>query len=233
MNDYFRKNIFNLVAWGCGLFVLLTLVAMLFYQGGHNFDHTSPGYQFTHNFFSDLGRTVAYSGRPNTASATLFFIALFMAGAGLVLYFLAFPRFFTHSIPLRLLSLSGSLLGVLAGACFIGIAFTPSNVSRGFHIQFVMWAFRLLPLAIFLYVPALFLNRTFPRRYAWLFVVFWLLLTGYYLLLTEGPGTDTPQGFFIQVVGQKIIAYASVISIGLQALGAQRFITTESQEKHE
>lgn len=230
MNDYFRKHTFDLVAWGCGLFVFLTLLAMLFYAGGHRFDHAYPGYLFNRNFFSDLGRTVAYSGRPNTISAALFMVALSMAGAGLVLFFMAYPRFFKHSLPLRLLSLAGSVLGVLAGASFIGVALTPADISRPFHTQFVMWAFRLFPLAVFFYIPALFLSRSIPPRNAWLFVLFWLLLTGYYLLITEGPGMDTPQGFIIQVVGQKIIAYTSVISIGLQSLGAQKLILKQHHE---
>lgn len=233
MNAHFRKNVFNLVAWGCGLFVVLTLVAMFFYQGGSNYDHASSGYLFTRNFFSDLGRTVAYSGKSNTASAALFFIALFMAGSGLVLFFLAFPRFFTHAWYLRLLSLAGSLLGVLAGACFIVVVFTPSNLSRGFHLLFVTWAFRLFPLAVFIYMLALFLTPRYPRRYAWLFVFFWLLLTGYYWLITVGPSTDTFQGFLIQVIGQKIIVYASIVSLGLQALGAQKFLTAEHAESAE
>lgn len=225
MNAYLRKNVFILVVGSCALFVLLTLFAMLLYQGGNSMDHSTPGYIFTQNFFSDLGRTVAHSGRANVASAVMFFIALFMAGAGLILFFLAFPRFFTQSWHLRWLSLAGSILGVLAGACFIGVAFTPANLLINCHIFFVTWGFRLFPMAVFFYVFALFLNSRYPHRYAWLFVVFCLLLTGYYLLLTEGPGMGTSQGFFIQVVGQKIIAYASILSIGLQALGAHIYRT--------
>lgn len=223
MSAFLRKNIFNLVAWGCGLFVLLTLVAMLAYQGGNYQNLAAPAYDFTHNFFSDLGRTVAHSGKPNWPSAILFFIALFVAGAGLVIFFLVFPRFFTHKRPLHLLSLAGSLVGVLAGLCFIGVAFTPSNLSRGLHTQFVLRAFQFFPLAVFIYIPALFLNRSYPRRYAWIFVVFWLLLMGYYVLLNNGPDIDTSQGLVIQAVGQKIIVYASILSIGLQALGAKKY----------
>lgn len=226
MKDYFRKYVFYIVAWGCGLFVVLTLLAMLVYQGGYEYNPAAPGYQFLHNFFSDLGRTVAHSGRANTLSAVLFFIALFLAGAGLVLFFLAFPRLFTHTIPQRLFSLTGSLLGILAGACFIGVAFAPADLARSPHIVFVMWAFRLFPLAVFLYIPPLFLNKAYPRRYAWLFVLFWVLLTAYFLLITNGPGIGTLQGFLIQVVGQKVIGYASIICIGLQALGAQKYLNS-------
>jgi hypothetical protein len=51
------------------------------------------------------------------------------------------------------------------------------------------------------------------------------MLIGYYLLMTNGPSFTSPEGLVIQVVGQKIIAYASIVSIGVQSLGAYRFIT--------
>jgi uncharacterized membrane protein len=120
---------------------------------------------------------------------------------------------------------------MLAGLCFIGVAFTPSNLSRGWHIQFVIRAFQFFPLAVFFYMIALFLHPHYPRRYAWIFAIFWLLLVGYYWLLNNGPATDTAQGLVIQAVGQKIIVYASIISIGLQALGAHKFMTIEHLEK--
>lgn len=233
MIDFLRKNVFNLVAWGCGLFVLLTLIAMLVYQGGNYQDPAAPGYNFTHNFFSDLGRSVAHSGKPNWLSASLFFVALSTTGFGLVVFFLAFQLFFTDTWYLRLFSLAGSLAGVLAGICFIGVAFTPANLSLGLHGKFVLRAFQFFPLAVFLYLPALFLKRNYPRRYAWIFVFFWLLLVGYYWLLNSGPDFGTNQGMVIQAVGQKVIVYASIVSIGLQALGAQKFQASLLGVKHE
>jgi hypothetical protein len=50
------------------------------------------------------------------------------------------------------------------------------------------------------------------------------MLFGYYLLMTEGPSFSSPQGLVVQVVGQKVIAYASILSIGIQSLGAYRFL---------
>jgi len=55
-----------------------------------------------------------------------------------------------------------------------------------------------------------------------------LLLIGYYLLMTKGPSFTSPQGLVIQVVGQKVIAYASIRSIGVQSLGAYQFVRKSS-----
>jgi hypothetical protein len=74
----------------------------------------------------------------------------------------------------------------------------------------------------------MFVDKLFPKVFAWVFAVFCLLLIGYYLLITNGPGFTSPQGLVIQAVGQKIIAYASIISIFFQSLGAYRFLETPS-----
>ena len=53
------------------------------------------------------------------------------------------------------------------------------------------------------------------------------MLIGFYLLITNGPDFASPEGLVIQAVGQKIIAYASIISIFIQSIGAYRYIATE------
>jgi hypothetical protein len=216
---------YQFITFGCALFIILTLIAMLTYAGGTAEDPSVQGYSFTQNFLSNLGMITAESGRPNWASAILFFIALGAAGAALVVFFIIFQRIFSGSLVQYLLSLIGSALGVLAGISFMGIAFAPADIARAVHIQFVMWAFRLFPLAVLCYVPVLFMDRHYPKAYAWVFSAFCLLLIGYYILMTQGPSFDTAEGLVIQVVGQKIIAYASIISIGVQSLGAYRFLS--------
>ncbi len=218
------RRLYLAIAIGCAVFVVLTLIAMLTYAGGSVDNHNAAGYSFTHSFLSNLGMLTALSGRSNWVSATLFFLALSCAGACLVIFFIIFPRIFQRSHLQSLLCLVGSAIGVVAGICFIGIAFAPADIARPAHVQFVMWAFRLFPLAVLFYVPAMFMEKAFPRRYAWVFTVFCLLLIGYYLLLTNGPSFSSPQGLVIQVIGQKVIAYASILSIGIQSLGAYKFL---------
>jgi len=219
------RRLYLAIAIGCAVFVVFTLIAMLTYAGGSVDNHNAPGYSFTHSFLSNLGMLTALSGRPNWISAALFFLALSCAGACLVIFFIIFPRIFQQSHLQSLLCLIGSAIGVLAGISFIGIAFAPADIARPAHVQFVMWAFRLFPLGVLFYVPAMFMDKAFPRRYAWVFAVFCLLLIGYYLLLTNGPSFSSPQGLVIQVIGQKVIAYASILSIGIQSLGAYKFLS--------
>jgi hypothetical protein len=218
------RKLYLTIAIGCALFVVLTLIAMLTYAGGTVDDNAAKGYSFTHNFLSNLGMVTALSSESNWVSAVLFFISLGAAGTCLVIFFILFLRFFQDSRLQRILSMTGSTLGVLAGISFIGIAFSPADLVRSLHVQFVMWAFRLFPLAVLCYVPVMFLNKRYPKPYAWVFAIFCLMLIGYYLLLTNGPSFTSPEGLVIQVVGQKVISYASIISIFIQSLGAYRFL---------
>jgi hypothetical protein len=223
-----KRQLYLIIALGCLLFVVLTSIAMLTYPGGSVNDHTAPGYSFTHSFLSNLGMLTSLSGEPNYSSAALFFISLAAAGICLVIFFIIFPRLFQSTRLQKDLCLIGSIFGVLAGIGFVGIAFTPADIARPAHVQFVMWAFRLFPLAVLSYVPVLFLDKSYPKVYAWVFALFCLMLVGYYLLLTQGPDFTSPEGLIIQVIGQKIIAYASILSIGVQSLGAYRFLGTSN-----
>lgn len=219
-----NRQLYLSIAVGCGLFVVFTLIAMLTYAGGSVDNPSAKGYSFTRNFLSNLGMLTALSGKSNWVSAVLFFLALGSAGICLVIFFIIFQRIFNQNQMQRALAMIGSLFGILAGISFTGIAFTPADVARPAHVQFVMWAFRLFPLAVLLYVPVLFMDKRYPKGYAWVFAVFCLLLIGYYLLLTNGPSFDSPSGLVIQVVGQKVIAYTSIVSIGIQSLGARSYL---------
>lgn len=208
---------------GCLLFLVMTTLSMLIYPGGTSLDPGAAGYSFTRNFLSDLGRTVTRSGLDNTASMILFALALASAGIVLGLFFLAFTQFFTRPLWVRVLGLLASLVGITSGICFVGIALTPANVSGRLHGQFVLWAFRLFLVAVLLYVPALFGTRDYRRSGAWIFVAFAALLGGYLYLLTQGPSARSTEGLLIQVAGQKVIAYASIISIGVQSWVAENW----------
>lgn len=216
------KRAFRLATWGAGLFIVLTTLAMLFYPGGTITDPTTQGYRFGENFFSELGFITANNGEPNPIAAVLFFIALNLAGASLILFFFTFWRFFQVPAGLRLVTGFATLVGTLSGLCFMGVAFTPADVLRGAHIFFVTWAFRLFPLAVAIYAGAILAHPTYPRRGGWLFVGFTACLVGYVLLMELGPSAgESAWGQMVQVAGQKIIVYCSIACVMLQAWWAQ------------
>jgi len=214
---------FRLAIYGCVQFPLLAVLAMLVYPGGTPREPHRAGYSFFHNFFSDLGRTLACNGERNFVAATLFGTALTATGLSLAMFFVAFPCLLRGKALPRVLSLVGSVAGVVSGLAFVGVAFSPVNVLPGLHGQFVLLAFRSFLAASVVNTAAILAHPTYPRVFAWLFAGFALLLTAYIWLLTGGPRTDTEAGLLIQATGQKVIAYAAILCSLIQSLGARRY----------
>ena len=226
-STFWQKNVYRYIFIGCGLFVLLTVIAMFTYPGGNSNGEWTEGYDFFRNFFSDLGRFRLVNGSLNTASLSLFFIGLVLAGCGLVFFFVAFRSFFGEDRTGYWFSLAGSIFGIATGLCFIGVAFTPYDLFLDAHVDFVMWAFRTFLVAVCLYAFVIFRQSTYPCRYGWVFVAFAVFLAAYIWLLEFGPSAKTPSGLIIQATGQKIIVYVSIISVMAQSWLAYAYATKE------
>lgn len=214
---FWQKRVFLYVFIGCGLFVLLTVIAMLVFPGGLYTGEYIAGYDFFRNFFSDLGRITLEGDRPNTASAVLFFLALSLAGIGLVLFFIAFRRFFMKDRTGRLFSLLGTLIGIASGLCFVGVAFAPYDIFFEAHYRMVFWAFRTFLVAVSIYAYVIFRQEEYPRRYGWIFLAFSIFLAAYIVLLEFGPSAGTAEGLIVQATGQKVIVYVSILSVMAQS----------------
>ena len=222
-SSFWHKHVYRYVFYGCGLFVLLTVAAMFTYPGGTYTGELTKGYDFFRNFFSDLGRIHVEGGRSNLASAILFILALSIAGIGLVCFFIAFREFFKADRTGQLWSLIGTIIGVAAGLCFVGIACAPYDLFLDLHVQLVFWAFRTFLFAVSIYAYVIFRQNKYPRQYGWVFIAFAVFLAAYLVLLEFGPAAKTPTGLIIQATGQKVIVYVSIISVMAQSWLAQRF----------
>ena len=215
-----RRWPFEFCVLMCVQFVVLTVIAMLIYPGGSILGTPTRRYSFFTNFFSELGVTVTGSGNPNTPSMILFVIALGGAGVGMIAFFVAKTQLFRHRRAVHVLSWLGSAFGVLSGASYVGVAFTPANLARELHYDFVLTAFRAFLAVVAVYVVAILVNPGYPKRYAVVYLVFALLLAGYIWLMTQGPDIDTLAGLRIQATGQKVIVYAAILCVLVQSYGA-------------
>jgi hypothetical protein len=223
-----QQQVFHYFFIACGLFVVLTFLAMLTYPGGTVTDGTTVGYSFFRNFFSDLGRVTAANGQPNRISMILFFTAETVVGIGMVFFFIAFREFFKTDRTGKWVSLFGTVVGIASGLCFAGVAFAPADLYLGVHIQLVLWAYRTFLVSVATYAYVIFRQNDYPRRYGWIFIIFTIFLAAYLMLSTYGPGPLTPAGIVIQAAAQKIIVYVSVVSVMAQAWLAYRFRFTRA-----
>lgn len=202
------------------LFVVLTMAAMWLYPGGAVFDQTSNRYQFLGNFFSDLGATQTPSGRSNTVSMLLFVIALGATGLALINFSGSWRAIYARRRKARRAALGSQAFLVLSGLCFIGIALTPWNHLLAVHNVFVQAAFVLL-VGYLLCLMRVQDKNHWPRRFIAFNALYLILLLVYLVILFLGPKLDSAGGLGFQASAQKIIVYASMFNIGLQALGVR------------
>ncbi|MFC1922997.1 hypothetical protein ACFLY4_06880 [Chloroflexota bacterium] len=226
-----KYKLFSFIMAACFLFLVLTSLAMVYYPGGTRSTPETKGYLFFENFFSELGLSRTYTGGPNNVSFLLFTAALALAGLALTLYFIISPSLFWDSRITRVLSLFGTFFGIISGLSFIGVAFTPADLYLEPHQLFVQLAFTTFFVAVVFYALAILLNRSYPNLYALVNITFGALLGAYIWLLFFGPSTNTSSGLVIQVAGQKIIAYAAIISVLIQAYGSRSMVVIQSEEK--
>jgi len=194
---------------------------MLVYPGGTYRDHSTSGYQFFHNFFSDLGASVTFSGQPNPIGAALFVVSLVVLVVGMGGILAGLARVYSRSpraVPLIRL---GVVSGAFVCACFIGVAATPENRFRSTHVLFTKLAFRVFPVVpLFLGFAASRGERSSRVRVAWIAMI--ALLTAYVVVLDFGPRVSTPIGLVVQVTAQKIVAVGAVLLLVYQSVLAER-----------
>ncbi|MEO6695840.1 MAG: hypothetical protein ABIY50_08980 [Ignavibacteria bacterium] len=205
------------------LFVILTGLAMIAYPGGSLYDRAGVHYNFSENFFSDLGTTVTYSGRPNTASDILFISALGIIGIALIYFSKIWRGVSIDSHEMVIPGIMSKIFLIISGASFIGVAFTPWNLYFDNHVLFVKLAFgSLLGWSIMMII----LEARNPKlRNLLVLNIIYVLMLGYYVwLLFYGPKFGTLDGLEFQAIAQKIIVYASVINLAIQAWGILSFL---------
>lgn len=193
-------------------FVVLTVCAMFVYAGGTWFDRTTRHYEFTGNFLSDLGATRSLSGANNYVSSAMFFVALATSGAALVAFAWVWRGFAFARQRARFAGYASAVLGTASGLAFIGVAVTPWNLLLDVHNAFVVGAFGLLMLYVAAITLVMWRNGIGGVRLA-ANLVYLAVIAGYVALVLHGPRFNTEHGHRVQVIGQKIVAYISMIHI--------------------
>jgi hypothetical protein len=209
-------------------FVVLTVAAMFAYPGGTPFHPDASRYLFFNNFFSDLGATKAYGGASNLASHVLFLLALTIVGLACIAFAPAWRVVAGTRGVLPKTATASQWVLVVSGIGFIGIAVTPWNLVLDAHNAFVRLAFGVLLLYLVCMLTVQ-LRVHWPRAYVGVNVGYLVLLVTYVVLLFAGPDLTTEHGREVQVAAQKVIVYASIVNLAIQAVGIRRDPPVQAQ----
>ena len=204
------------------VFIFFNIIAMLAYPGSTYQNNISPGYSFTQNFLSDLGRTLSYSGEINFLSAQLFNMSVILAGFVFSFFYLYVRKIFSGNNQ-RILSLFGSIFGILGGLCLAGVGLTPADLYLDIHIIFATWLFRFFFVASFCYSVVIFRDIKFENKYATGYLLFSVSILLYIVISELGPDPKISMfALTLQVISQKIILFIFMASIYMQTLGLKK-----------
>ncbi|MAJ43853.1 MAG: hypothetical protein CMF96_03785 [Candidatus Marinimicrobia bacterium] len=212
---------YRLPYYGVIIFIIFNFIAMILYPGGTYQNPDLEIYKFTQNYFSDLGRTLTMDQTQNFFSSFIFNNSLLMIGIlfGLFYYFL--PNLFICNSSAHLLSKIASGIAITSGIAFAGVGLTPSDLYLDGHMFFVRWAFRSFFIASVIFIIAIYKAEEWDNKYSIIYIGFTLILLLYILIMDFGPkGKESMQGLIIQVVAQKTIAMAFIISVYMKSKGA-------------
>ncbi|MFW9923558.1 MAG: hypothetical protein ACFFDW_09775 [Candidatus Thorarchaeota archaeon] len=206
------------------LFLLLTTIAMLVYSGGTQFDPSIEHYLFFENFFSDLGRSIAFSGESNIVCQILFISALSIEGLSLLFYFIVIVPIFKEKKNIHILSILGSISGIICALGYIFIGIFPLDFNDVVHGTFSFIAFIATFFALVFYAIVILLDKSYPKYYGWIFIACSILSLGY-IIIFFGGGTQTVlSNLTLQAISQKIIVYVQIITLAIQAIGSYFYL---------
>jgi len=220
MKRSWRQLFFWLGIFGAVQFLILTVLAMWWYDGGTLHQRELRGYSFLLNYFSDLGRTIDFRGQPNQWPQYLFRTALTVSGGCLILFFFALPGIFQNKIAKVLIGIVG-LFGMVSAVSYMAIANIPWNVDYYGHVRFVRIGFLSFLVVTVFYAAAIIAEPGYPKKYAVAFLVFAIILGIQIIIMFFGPRAyRSEDALFLQVVAQKIVVYAQILCLWYQASGA-------------
>jgi hypothetical membrane protein len=213
-------RVFKFTRWAVIWAAVLIAAAMFRYPGGTWRNRSTPGYSFFENSLSDLGATVAWSGKPNTGSP-IFFAAGFglaaLAGAGCLV---ALVQLYSASRASRWLSRGACTFGLISSAGVIAAALTPWDRYQALHHQFVFLAAGAFTLASTCIAWAAALHDSCPRKVS----IGWLLLATAFVawLAAAGHAPRSDQDVILSASLQKLVVTAMLAILALQSREAER-----------
>ena len=198
---------------GIFIFILLNIIAMVFYPGGTIIEPSTEGHLFFYNFLSNLGEWTAQNGENNFISAYLFNSSMMILAISYFVFycgFLSVQLRYNDNKLLNFLSISSIIICLVS---FILVAvFSSDDSTFDIHLLFVKAAFRTLLLHCLVQVLILYLNINFSKTILIISTAFSFILFLFILVMEFGPDPfKDNNSLFFQVTSQKIIVISILI----------------------
>lgn len=191
------KLIILLSVTAAAQFVILTLVAGLFYPGG---------YSIVGNYFSDLG-AVKVNDHLNPTSSALFMLAIFLTVLLLLPFWFFLVRYFSSNSREKWISIIGSVLGLISSFFLVMVALNPEDTQLGAHVFYAKLFFVCFGIVILIYSVNFYFNKEISSL---------LVLVGVLIFLSSVIfASGLPSQINIGPFWQKCVVYAYIIWVAI------------------
>jgi hypothetical protein len=217
------KNVKNqavlLIFLGTAIYLVLMVLAMLFYTGGTRDNPLFPGYSFWGNTLSDSGLYIAWSGVSNTIAMIIFSSSLIVYGVFYIPFFLLVSDILSEGKLEKLSSKIGANFGIAFSISLVGIAFTPADILYLPHMIFVFIGYISAFLNGVFFTIAFYKSKEFPNTYTLIFGIFTIFYFISILLGLIGLMIDRN----LMVLFQKLGTYAALATFLIIGYGIWKF----------
>ena len=195
-------------------FVACTGLAMAAYPGGDYRDQRpdahAMGYDWNHNWLSDLGRSRTWTGKSNSVSASYFNNSIIGLGAGLMFFFAIFHRSVEEGTISAWIMQS---CGGLASSGLIVLGLTPVDLAYEAHLAALAAWVVPMPMMAFIFAYQCFRSAGFVGSVAGTIAGAMAFVLTFAIMCYAAAGS--PSGY---VVMQKIVVAISIVWFLLLAL---------------
>ncbi len=211
---------------GCIQFIIISVIAMFFYAGGHENNPSAPGYTFWSNFLSDLARTVAWSGKSNLISYIIYSATSAIWCITAIPLFLALPSDLAKSREGKRYCNFGSFFAITCAIVSIGVLLAPADLYWLEHVVLSVIFYISLLLVCTSYFIFVFNNTGFPKRYTGGFLISIIFMLAFFISLLIGGGRA--EWLSVQVTLQKLIHYTIAVVVFLVSYDAWKLANQKS-----
>jgi len=197
-------------------YIIVGIIAMYFYSGGTLYNTSNPGFYLWGNYFSDLGRLVALSGRSNFISFMIFTPAALVFSISFIPFVILMPQFFNKNKKQYRIATFGSIAGIFAAIFLILTILTPWDIYGDIHLVFATLFNISGSFIAFFYFIVIMKDNNYPKIYG-IGYLFLLILAIIYITLTFAT-VQLPayEKIIIQATYQKFSQYSFLVCYFLQ-----------------
>jgi hypothetical protein len=200
-------------------------LAIAFYPGGNFKDRDHEGFSFLWNALCDLGGDNSIGGDYNRVSQSLYRTGILIVSISGILFFSIIWIFFQERKKSKILSIIGSVMGVLQGGIYIGIGYTHGDLHLGLLTAGPLIEF----FAVLFLAIVFFSDKRVPKISSYTFITMFSLAIFYMLFVIVGLIVNGDFEYLVRRAGHTIFNFLILTGYIIQGVGLYLFVRNLDQ----